>query len=93
MSDKARDILRAGVQNKELFKKFLTSYLTFFLVPLIVSLMKIYKLVIVLVKNMNPFILDPIHKLIFVIVVFSYLYIAICIFSVLLIAKGIKLNI
>jgi len=104
--EKTKIILTAGIQNQKLFKKFCISYITFFLIPLIVCLMKLYHLSINLIKNMNPFILEPIHKLLFVIVIFfylydtikkdldgpfgfpySYIYIGMCIFTVLLVSK------
>jgi hypothetical protein len=73
-SSKAGTILRAGIQNKTKFKKFLSAYITFFLIPLVVCLMKIYKLTVNLVKHMNPFSLEPVHRFIFVIIIMIYLY-------------------
>ena len=109
MSDKAATILKAGIQNKAKFKKFLIAYITFFLIPLVVCFMKIYKLTVNLIAHMNPFSLVPIHRLVFVIIImiylygpvkqdldkqfgfpYSYIYIGVCIFTVLLISKGIK---
>ena len=71
---KAQTVLKAGIQNQSKFKQFLTAYITFFIIPLVVCLMKIYKLTINLIKNMNPFPLDIVHRFVFVIIIMIYLY-------------------
>jgi len=110
-SENAMAVLKGCIEDKEEFNKFLKSYLTFFLIPLIVCLMKIYKLMINLVKNMNPFALEPIYKLCFVMILFiylyvpikkdldepfgfpySYIYIALCVFTVFMLARKIKIT-
>jgi putative effector of murein hydrolase LrgA (UPF0299 family) len=109
MVNKAETILRAGIQNKTKFKKFLSAYITFFFIPLVVCFMKIYKLTSNLITHMNPFSLSSVHRLVFVIIImiylygpikqdldepfgfpYSYIYIGVCVFTVLLISKGIK---
>ena len=70
----ASKVLKSGIQNKKLFKYFITSYVTFFLIPLIVCLIKLCRVIYNLIKNISHLSLEPIHKLIFIIVIFMYLY-------------------
>ena len=74
MVNKTETILKAGIQNKTKFKKFLTAYITFFILPIVVCFMKIYRLTINLIKNMNPFTIEPLHRFVFVIIIMMYLY-------------------
>jgi hypothetical protein len=109
MVNKAATVLRAGIQNKTKFKKFLSAYITFFLIPIVVCFMKIYKLTVNLIRHMNPGLLEPVYRFVFVIIFmvylygpikqdldgpfgfpYSYIYIGICIFTLLLISNGLK---
>lgn len=74
MVNKTETILRAGIQNKTKFKKFLTAYIPFFIIPLIACFMKIFTLTVNLIKNMNPFSIEPVHRFVFVIIIMIYLY-------------------
>lgn len=73
--EKAQAIINAGIQNKGKFNSFLSSYILFFIIPIIVSFAKSYKLIISLIANMNPLALTTTHKLIFItVILFSFYY-------------------
>lgn len=73
--EKAQAIVNAGIQNKGKFNSFISSYILFFIVPIIVSFAKLYKLILSLIAHMNPLGLTTTHKLIFItVILFSFYY-------------------
>jgi hypothetical protein len=73
--DKANAIATAGIQNKEKFKSFLTSYIIYFFIPIMVALSKMFKLVVSLVPKMDPLKLNLKYKLMFIaIILLSFYY-------------------
>ena len=74
-SDKAQAILNAGIQNTAKFNSFISSYVLYFFIPIIVALVKMYKLIITLISNMNPLGLETKYKLMFIsIILLSFYY-------------------
>jgi len=75
--DKASAVLSSGMTKEQgnKFTSFLTSYILFFIVPIVVALAKIQKLIVSLLSNMNPMKLTTEYKLIFIsIILFSFYY-------------------
>lgn len=73
--DKARAIARAGIQDKAKFKAFITSYSLFFIIPIIVGLVKLYKLIILIFSNINVMKVETKYKLMFIaIILFNFYY-------------------
>jgi hypothetical protein len=73
--EKAQKIINAGIQNKAKFNSFLSSYILFFIIPLVVSFAKLYKLILSLMSNMNPLGLHNKYKIIFIsVILFSFYY-------------------
>jgi len=73
--DKALAIATAKIQNVDAFKSFLTSYIIYFFIPIMVALVKMYTLVVSLIPKMNPLNLDLKYKLMFIsIILLSFYY-------------------
>ena len=73
--NKAQAIASAGLQDKAKFKAFITSYSLFFIIPLIVGLVKLYKLIILIFSNIDVMNVKTKYKLMFVaIVLFNFYY-------------------
>jgi len=73
-SDKADAIVNAGIQNQVKFDAFLTSYIIYFFIPIMVACVKMYKLVIALVPKMNPLQLHLKYKIIFIAIILTSFY-------------------
>lgn len=73
--NKAQAIARAGIQDKQKFKTFITSYSLFFIIPIIVGLVKLYKLIILLFSNIDVMNVETKYKLMFIaIILFNFYY-------------------
>jgi hypothetical protein len=73
--NKAQAIARAGIQDKVKFKAFITSYSLFFIIPIIVGLVKLYKLIILLFSNIDVMNVETKYKLMFIaIILFNFYY-------------------
>jgi len=72
--DKADAIINAGIQDQGKFKAFLTSYIIYFFIPIMVAFIKMYKLVIALVPKMDPFKLKLKYKIIFIAIILTSFY-------------------
>jgi len=71
----ASAVLNAGIQDKNKFNAFITSYCLFFIIPIIVSFSQLFKLIKNLVSNMNPFKLGIVYNIIFMtIILISFYY-------------------
>jgi hypothetical protein len=71
----ASAVLNAGIQDKNKFNAFITSYCLFFIIPIIVSFSQLFKLVQNLLSNMDPFKLGIIYNIIFMtIILISFYY-------------------
>jgi hypothetical protein len=74
-SDKAEAIATAGIENRAKFDSFLSSYIIYFFVPIIVAFIKMYKLITSLIPEMNPLGLHLKYKIIFIsIILMSFYY-------------------
>lgn len=74
-SDAGIAVLNAGIQNQKEFKNFLTSYILFFIIPIVVGFSKMFKLIVSLSSNLNPFSLHNHYKITFVsILLISFYY-------------------
>jgi hypothetical protein len=70
----ANAIINAGLQDKEKFNAFITSYGLFFIVPIIVSFSQLFKLIKNLITNIK-FDIDIVYKIIFMtIILISFYY-------------------
>lgn len=72
--DKADAIINAGIQDQEKFKAFLTSYIIYFFIPIMIAFIKLYKLIMALVPKMNPLGLDLKYKIIFIAIILASFY-------------------
>lgn len=72
--DKADAIINAGIQDEGKFKAFLTSYIIYFFIPIMVAFIKLYKLIISLVPKMDPLTLQLKYKIIFIAIILSSFY-------------------
>lgn len=63
---KVNAVLNAGIQNGQAFQSFISSYLLYFIIPILVALLKLFQLITTLVLNMNPLGLDTKYKLMFI---------------------------
>lgn len=71
----ASAVLNAGIQDRNKFNAFITSYCLFFIIPIIVSFSQLFKLIQKLVSNMNPFKLGIVYNIIFMtIILISFYY-------------------
>ena len=67
-------MINAGIQDKEKFNAFMTSFGLFFIVPIIVSFTQLYKVIKNLITNIN-FDIDFVYKIIFMtIILISFYY-------------------
>ena len=73
-ADKADAIINAGIQDQEKLKAFLTSYIIYFFIPIMVAFIKLYKLIMALVPKMNPLGLDLKYKIIFIAIILASFY-------------------
>ena len=73
-SDRANAIATAGIQNMDKFKTFLTSYIIYFFIPIMVALVKMFKLIMALVPKMDPFTLNLKYKLMFIAIILMSFY-------------------
>ncbi len=73
-ADKVDAIINAGIQDNEKFKSFLTSYIIYFFIPIMVSLAKMFKLVTSLIPEMNPLTLNLKYKLMFIAIILMSFY-------------------
>jgi hypothetical protein len=69
----ANAVINAGIQNKEKFDAFITSYGLFFIVPIIVSFSQLFKLIKNLVTNIT-FNIDVVYKIIFMTIILVSFY-------------------
>ena len=73
--NKAQAIVNAGIQDKAKFDAFITSYTLFFIIPLIVALIKLYKLVGLVFSNVDVINIETKYKLMFItIILFNFYY-------------------
>jgi putative effector of murein hydrolase LrgA (UPF0299 family) len=73
--NKAQAIATAGLQDKAKFKAFITSYSLFFIIPIIVGLVKLYKLIIQIFSNIDIMNVSTKYKLMFIaIILFNFYY-------------------
>jgi len=73
-TDAANAIINAGLQDKEKFNAFMTSYGLFFIVPIIVSFSQLFKVIKNLISNIK-FDIDIVYKIIFMtIILISFYY-------------------
>ena len=71
----ASAVLNAGIQDRNKFNAFITSYCLFFIIPIIVSFTQLFKLVQKLASHMNPFKLGIVYNIIFMtIILISFYY-------------------
>jgi len=63
---KVNAVLNAGIQNGQAFQSFISSYILYFIIPILVALFKMFKLIVTLISNMNPLGLDTKYKLMFI---------------------------
>ena len=56
----------AGIQNGQAFQSFISSYILYFIIPILVALLKMFQLIVRLISNMNPLGLDTKYKLMFI---------------------------
>lgn len=73
-SDAADAIINAGIQDQGKFNSFLTSYIIYFFIPIMVAFIKLYKLIISLVPKMNPLGLHLKYKIIFIAIILASFY-------------------
>jgi hypothetical protein len=73
-TDIANAIATAGIQNTDKFKSFLTSYIIYFFIPIMVALVKMFKLIMALVPKMDPFRLNLKYKLMFIAIILMSFY-------------------
>jgi hypothetical protein len=73
-ADKADAIINAGIQDKEKFKAFLTSYIIYFFIPIMVALIKMYKLITALIPKIDPLSLHLKYKIIFIAIILASFY-------------------
>lgn len=73
-ADKADAIINAGIQDQGKFNSFLTSYIIYFFIPIMVAFIKMYKLIISLVPKMNPLGLHLKYKIIFIAIILASFY-------------------
>jgi len=73
--DRAKAIATAGIQDPVKFKAFITSYSLFFVIPIIVGLVKLYKLIILIFSNIDIMNVETKYKLMFIaIILFNFYY-------------------
>ena len=75
--DKALAVITGGIQdqNMDKFKSFITSYIIYFIIPILVAFLKMSKLTGSLVPNMDPLHLPIRYKIIFIsIILMSFYY-------------------
>jgi hypothetical protein len=72
--DKADAIINAGIQDTEKFNAFLTSYIIYFFIPIMVALIKMYKLVMALIPKIDPLSLHLKYKIIFIAIILASFY-------------------
>lgn len=73
--DRAKAIATAGIQDKVKFKAFMASYSLFFIIPIIVGLVKLYKLIILIFSNIDVMNVETKYKLMFIaIILFNFYY-------------------
>lgn len=75
--DKALAVVTGGIQDKNMdkFKSFITSYIIYFIIPILVAFSKMSKLIGSLVPNMDPLHLPIRYKIIFIsIILMSFYY-------------------
>jgi hypothetical protein len=75
--DKAVAVITSGIQgeNFDKFKSFITSYIIYFIIPILVAFSKMSKLIGSLVPNMDPLHLPIRYKIIFIsIILMSFYY-------------------
>jgi hypothetical protein len=75
--DKAVAVITSGIQaqNFDKFKSFITSYIIYFIIPILVAFSKMSKLIGSLVPNMDPLHLQIRYKIIFIsIILMSFYY-------------------
>ena len=75
--DQVLAVASAGIrkESKQDFDAFLTSYIIYFFIPIMVAIIKMYKLIASLIPNMNPLGLHIKYKLIFIsIILMSFYY-------------------
>lgn len=75
--DRAKAIATAGIKGeaKAKFKAFITSYSLFFIIPIIVGLVKLYKLIILIFSNIDVMNVETKYKLMFIaIILFNFYY-------------------
>ena len=71
----ASAVLNAGIQDRNKFNAFITSYSLFFIIPIIVSFSQLFKLVQKLAGHLNPFKLGIVYNIIFMtIILISFYY-------------------
>lgn len=73
-ADKADAIINAGIQDQAKFNAFLSSYIIYFFIPIMVAFIKMYKLIISLVPKMNPLGLHLKYKIIFIAIILASFY-------------------
>ena len=73
-SDAADAIINAGIQDQGKFDSFITSYIIYFFIPIMVALIKMYKLIMSLVPKMNPLGLHLKYKIMFIAIILASFY-------------------
>lgn len=73
--DRALAIATRGLRHKAKFDAFITSYSLFFIIPIIVGLVKLYKLIILIFSNIDIMNIATKYKLMFIsIILFNFYY-------------------
>jgi hypothetical protein len=73
--DKALAIVTRGIRNRAKFDAFITSYSLFFIIPIIVGLIKLFKLIIQLFSNIDIMKIETKYKIMFIaIILFNFYY-------------------
>jgi hypothetical protein len=73
-ADKADAIINAGIQDQGKFNSFLTSYIIYFFIPIMVAFIKMYKLIVSLVPKIDPLSLHLKYKIIFIAIILASFY-------------------
>lgn len=73
-ADKADAIINAGIQDTEKFKAFLTSYIIYFFIPIMIAFIKMYKLITALIPKIDPLSLHLKYKIIFIAIILASFY-------------------
>ena len=72
---KVNAVINAGIHNKQAFQSFISSYLLYFFIPILVALLKVSQLIVSLISNMNPLGLETKYKLMFItLILISFYY-------------------